>query len=63
MLDTDWLSNQTRSGNADGSSCESGTAQDCDPDDVDVLELFCKPPSYYYEDGYIEGHQLGRCVL
>ena len=53
LLDTDWLSNQTRSGNADGSSCESGTAQDCDPDDVDALELFCKPPSYYYEDGYI----------
>ena len=32
---------------------KSGTAQDCDPDDVDALELFCKPPSYYYEDGYM----------
>ena len=60
MLDTDRLNNQTRSGNAGGSSSESDTAQGCDPDDVDALELFCKPPSYYYEDGYIKGHQLYR---
>ena len=40
------------SGNAGGSSSESDAAQGCDPDDVDALELFCKPPSYYYEDGY-----------
>ena len=39
MLDTDRLSNQTRSGNADGSSSESDTAQGCVPDDVDALEF------------------------
>ena len=41
LLDTDRLSNQTRSRNAGGSSSESDTAQGCDPDDVDALELFC----------------------
>ena len=53
LLETD-SSSQTSSGNDDGCSCESDTAHVCDPDDVDSLELCCKPPSYYYEDGYLQ---------
>ena len=43
LLDTDRLSNQTRSGNAGGSSPESDTAQGCDPDDVDFRACSMSP--------------------